>query len=228
MIKGSSYRCASADAPAEASLICCQEGCTVYPFLCGSPKCACMTLHRKHYCQPLQGLLEEMALPPKLPADLAKEEKDIDSLIDRLVGELQSLKKRHKEHVEKHTLGSRKYTGLLQRLLHGEQLHNKEATGDAIGKMVAEASQVGNVKSPYRVAGEQLRNELRAAEATARQLLGFVEQLWVPGQVTVTPVVNTIGNAGASSSIQVCELNEAQGHRSDREQHQGERYLCWI
>lgn len=73
-------------------------------------------------------------------------EKNIDSLTDRLVGELQLLKQRHKSNIERHSLGARKYAGLLQRLLHGEQLYNKEATGDAIRKMVTEVSQVGRLK----------------------------------------------------------------------------------
>ncbi len=119
MIRGSQYRCASADAPAEATLICYQQGCSAYPFLCGRANCACMTLHGNHHCSPLNGLLQTLAVPPKLPAEITKVEKDIDSFIDRLVGELQALKKRHKAHVERHTLGSRKYAGLLQRLIHG-------------------------------------------------------------------------------------------------------------
>lgn len=64
----------------------------VYPFICGQDKCACMTLHDNHQCKPLNGLLKALATPSKLLPDLAKEEKDIDGLIDRLTMDLQSLK----------------------------------------------------------------------------------------------------------------------------------------
>lgn len=153
MIKNSSYLCASADAPAKAVFICYQTGCSVYPFLCGQDNCACMTLHDNHKCKPLSGLLNTLATPSKLPADIVKEEKDINELIDRLVLGLQSLKQRHKTHVENHSLVARKFAGLQQRLLQGEQLYAKEATGDAISKMITEASQIGSIKSPYHLAG---------------------------------------------------------------------------
>lgn len=152
------------------------------------------TLHSRHQCQPISGLLEVLAVPSKLPADLVKEEKDINGLLDKLIEELQSLKKRHKAHVERHISGARRYTGLLQRLLQGEQLQSKEATGDAIAKMITEAKQVGAIKSPYCVVGDQLRKELRTAGAIAQNLLTHVEQLWVPKQVVLKsiekPVVN--------------------------------------
>lgn len=122
MIKGNSYLCTSADVPTKTTLICYQEGCTVYPFLCGKDNCACMILHGSHRCKLLSELLETMVLPPKPPADLAKEEKDIDSLIDKLRGELQLLKQRHKAHIERHSLNTHKYAGMLQRLLEGKQL----------------------------------------------------------------------------------------------------------
>lgn len=48
----------------------------------------------------------------------------------------------------------------MQRLLQGEQQHNKEANGDSIARMVAEIDQVGTVKTPYRVTGEQPSNGL--------------------------------------------------------------------
>lgn len=119
-MNGSQYRCANAYAPTEASLICFQEGCTFYPFLCGSASCSCMTLHGNHPYRSLNWLLKELAAAPRLPPDLVKEEKEINKLIDRLIGGLQSLKKHHQGHVDRHTLGYHRYAGLLQRLHDGE------------------------------------------------------------------------------------------------------------
>ena len=78
-----------------------------------------MNVHRKHHCQPLKGLLEQLAVSHRLPTDVAKEEKDTDSLMDRLISELQSLKQRHKTYFEKRLLSAHKFAGLLQRLLQG-------------------------------------------------------------------------------------------------------------
>lgn len=125
MIKGSSYKCASADSPAEATLICYQDGCMVYPFLCGRASCACMALHGNHQCKPLDGFLKTLAVSSNHPNELTREEKEIIGFIDRLIGDLSSLKQRHKAHIEKHCIDTRKFTELLQRLLQGEQLYSK-------------------------------------------------------------------------------------------------------
>ena len=57
-------------------------------------------------------------------------------------------------------------------------MYSKEATGDAISSMIDELDSVNNIKSPYKVVGEQLHNELRGVENTVTQLFTRIEKLW--------------------------------------------------
>lgn len=66
---------------------------------------------------------------------LVKNEKDIDALIGKLIRDLEILRKHHREHVSSHFKNSRKYSGLVSRLISGE-LHATEATGDTISKLI--------------------------------------------------------------------------------------------
>lgn len=166
MIKGSSYNCANADAPALATLVCCEEGCTLYPFLCGQYDCQCTTLHLKHQYKPIQRLLGE--LPPKPPEDLSKVEQDIDNLIDSLITNLHTLKQHLRTDIEKHSIGALEITERVHRLLSGEP--TVKATGDSICKLVADINRINTVQSTYQSIKEQLQKELRIAETTAQQL----------------------------------------------------------
>lgn len=179
MISNSShYFCANVDSPAPAALVCQQAGCTVYPFLCGRATCTCSALHKKHHLQLLGGFLEELAVPLKLPEQLAKEHKDVDSLIGALIVDLQSLRKKHQEHLTTHVQGHRSFAGLAQKVLCGEQLEAKEATGDAFAKMLAEVDDLPKIKSPYHQEGEKLQTELRRLGKAAEAVLLGVEGLW--------------------------------------------------
>lgn len=67
---------------------------------------------------------------------LVKNEKDIDALIGKLIRDLETLRKHHREHVSSHFKNSRKYSGLVSRLISGEPLDETEATGDTISKLI--------------------------------------------------------------------------------------------
>lgn len=140
MFSSRRYHCANIPNSAEATLVCNQEGCKVYPFLCVRSHCNCMALHRRHQCVPLVGLLEELETPLALPESLIRDYKEIDGFIGKIIGDLESLRKRHLEHIEKHSMGCRRSGGLLQRLIQGEPLHSNEANGDSINKMILEAN----------------------------------------------------------------------------------------
>jgi hypothetical protein len=55
----------------------------------------------------------------KLPEAYLKAEKSINELIDSCIANLQQLKVRHHEHIEKHLSSHRKFERLRQKLLNG-------------------------------------------------------------------------------------------------------------
>ena len=81
-----------------------------------------MGLHKKHQIQILGGFLEELVAPVKLPLQLAKEEKDVDGLIGTLIAELNNIRLRHQYYVTNYAQNHRRFAGLIQKVLHGEQL----------------------------------------------------------------------------------------------------------
>jgi hypothetical protein len=95
--------------PVKATLACFQSGCSAYPMVCGNGSCQCMPPHRKHYMQALDGLREELAMPPKLPDAYIKAEKSINGFIDSCIANLQQLRMKHNEHIDKHVSSYRKF-----------------------------------------------------------------------------------------------------------------------
>lgn len=79
-------------------------------------------------------------------------------MIDGLLGELKFLKERHRIRTETYSHSTHKYAWLQQRLVKGEKLNSKEATGDSISKLINETHQTN---SPYKVTGDKLRKELQ-------------------------------------------------------------------
>ena len=57
--------------------------------------------------------------------------------------------------------------------------------------MVAEASEVSKVKSPYRLAGDQLRDELQGIETTTQQILERFERIWKEERKLDKPIVKS-------------------------------------
>lgn len=78
--------------------------------------------HRKHQARDFSGFLEDLAFLPVLPEVIVRNHKDIDGLISGLIANLESLRKRHKDYIEKHRHLRFKWISLRQRLLQGEQL----------------------------------------------------------------------------------------------------------
>jgi hypothetical protein len=67
----------------------------------------------------LNGLHKKLVTPPKLQEAYAKAEKSINGLIDSCMADLQQLKVRHNEHINKHMNNYRKYEQLRLKLLNG-------------------------------------------------------------------------------------------------------------
>jgi hypothetical protein len=105
--------------PAKATFICFQTDCSAYALLCGNEECQCVPPHRKHVMQSLEGLREELTTPPKLPEAYTNAEKSINGLIDSCLGDLQKLKIRHNEHIDRQVNSYRKFDHLRQKLISG-------------------------------------------------------------------------------------------------------------
>jgi hypothetical protein len=69
------------------------------------------------------GLRKKLVPPPKLPEAYTKAEKSINGLIDSYIVDLQQLKVRHNEHIDKHINSYRKFEQLRRKLLNGEPLN---------------------------------------------------------------------------------------------------------
>lgn len=52
-------------------------------------------------------------------------------------------------------------------------------TGDAVAKLIADASKANNVKFPYNFKGDELVNELATIGSVASYLFGSLEWLWL-------------------------------------------------
>lgn len=109
---------------------------------------------------------------------MANNKKDIDAVIDGLISALESLKKRHNEHIKMHTNSFHKHFELLRKFVHGDQLDPKEYTGDLFHKMLAYSQTVNDMKTPYRVDSQQLLVELRKVQSSIKSLLSDLESLW--------------------------------------------------
>jgi hypothetical protein len=124
--------------PAKAILACLQSGCSAYAMVCGNGLCECMPSHQYHHMQRLDGLLEKLMTPPKLPKAYIKAEKSINGLIDSCIADLQQLKMGHNEHIDKYVNSYRKFEQLRLKLISLESLNVGEATGDAVANMLKE------------------------------------------------------------------------------------------
>jgi hypothetical protein len=86
--------------------------------------------------QALNGVRENLMMSPKLPESYTKAEKSINGLIDSCITDMQQLKVRHKEHIDRHVSSYQKFEQLRRKLLSGESLNVDEATGDTLARML--------------------------------------------------------------------------------------------
>jgi hypothetical protein len=61
-----------------------------------------MPPHQSHHMQLIAGLRKKLVTPPKLPEVYIKAEDSINGLIDSCVADLQQLKVKHNEYINKH------------------------------------------------------------------------------------------------------------------------------
>jgi hypothetical protein len=106
--------------------------------------------------QLVSGLRKKLVTPPKLPEAYVKTEKSINGLIDNCIADLQQLRVKHNEYIDKHVSSHRKFEQLRRKLLSGESLNAGEATGDAVAKMLKEIEETDSLRSPYCVSGVEV------------------------------------------------------------------------
>jgi hypothetical protein len=78
----------------------------------------------------------ELATPSNLHEAYTKAEKSIDGFIDSCIVDLQQLKVRHNEHINKRMSSHQKFEQLRQKLVNEELQNEAEATGDSVVKML--------------------------------------------------------------------------------------------
>jgi hypothetical protein len=108
----------------------------------------------------LKGLHEKLVKPLKLPEAYTKAEKIINGFIDSCVADLQQLKVKHNEHIDKHMNSYRKYEQLRRKLLSGNTLNTGEATGDPVANMLKEIEETGNIANPYCISGAEVEQRM--------------------------------------------------------------------
>jgi hypothetical protein len=105
-------------------------------------------------------LRKKLVPPPKLSEAYTKAENSINGLIDTFVVDLQQLKVRHNEHIDKHVTSYRKFEQLRRKLLKGEPLNAGEATGDTVAKMLKEIEETCNLANPYYLSCEEVEQRM--------------------------------------------------------------------
>jgi hypothetical protein len=68
-----------------------------------------MPPHQSHHIQLIAGLRKKLVTPPKLPEAYIKAEKSINGLIDSGIADLQQLKVKHNEYIDKHVSSYRQF-----------------------------------------------------------------------------------------------------------------------
>jgi hypothetical protein len=128
--------------------------------------------------QLLGGLRKKLVPPPKLPEEYTKAEKSINGLIDSCVVDLQQLRVRHNEHIDKHVSGYRKFEQLRRKLLNGEPLNAGEATGDTVAKMLKEIEETGNLANPYCLSGAEVEQRMAEVRKGMIEIKMSIETVW--------------------------------------------------
>jgi hypothetical protein len=88
-------------------------------------------------------------MPLKLLEAHAKAEKIINGFNDSCVADLQQLKVKHIEYIDKHVSSYRKFEQLRQKLLNGGSLNPSEATGEAVANMLKAIAEGSSVENSY-------------------------------------------------------------------------------
>jgi hypothetical protein len=128
--------------------------------------------------QPLQGLREELSIPPQLPEAYTKAEKSINGLIDSYIADMQQLKVRHNEHIVEHVSSYQKFEQLRRKLLSGEPLNADEATGDTVAKMLKEIKEIGNIANPYCLSGAEVEQRMADVRQSMADIIKNIETVW--------------------------------------------------
>jgi hypothetical protein len=132
----------------------------------------------------LNGLRKKLATSPKLPEAYAKAEKSINGLIDSFIVDIQQIKIRHNEYIEKHVNSYRKFEQLRQKLVNGEPMNKGEATGDTVAQMLKEIEEESNLGNPYCLSGVEVEQCMVDMRQRMTDIRMDIETLWTKSPIT--------------------------------------------
>jgi hypothetical protein len=138
----------------------------------------------------LGGLRRKLVPPPKLPEAYSKAEKSINGLIDSYIVDLQQLKMRHNEHIDKHVSSYRKFEQLRRKRLNGELLNAGEATGDTVAKMLKEIEETGNLANPYCLSGEKVEQRMAEIRKRMTEIQMNIETVWTKSPIEAVKMLS--------------------------------------
>jgi hypothetical protein len=128
--------------------------------------------------QLLDGLREKLVTQPKLSEAYIQAKKSINGLIDSCVADLQQLKVKHNEYIDKHVSSYGKFESLRRKLISGESLKAGEAIGDAIAKMLKEIEETDSLTNPYCLSGTEVEERMTEFRQSMADIRMDIEALW--------------------------------------------------
>jgi hypothetical protein len=152
--------------------------------------------------QSLKEMCEKIQILPKLPTDYMKAEKSINGLIDSCIADLEQLRVRHKEHIDKHVSNHRKCEQLRQKLVKEESLNTTEATGDAVAKMLKEIEEGSSLGNPYSLLSADVEQRIAEIGQYMADIRVDIEALWAKSSIeTAGTPSTTVGFKGRTITV---------------------------
>jgi hypothetical protein len=149
--------------------------------------------------------------PQRLPEAYTKAEKSINGLIDSSITDLQQLKVRHNEYIDKHVSSYRKFEQLRQKLLNGQPMNAGEATGDTVAKMLKEIEEESSMGNPYCLSGAEVEQCIEDIRQRMANIKMSIEALWTdspikeveksPIKVIEKPSINTVEKSSPTVEV---------------------------
>ena len=171
--------CKALSSPFRSLLLCTDERCGSYPFMCDDSHCACWFPHRSHRstCQSEQAMGEIVA-SIRHAGKLLAEFNSIDSVIERGIAVLSNLRYRNEtlSLSQKSILSD--YSGYVDKLLAEEPQIVNKITGASFARMTREIRQLQERGSNLVVHERDLKQRLSILSSVIDKAKRTVESLW--------------------------------------------------
>lgn len=149
MIPYNIYTCGSQGKPSKAVVVCSHQGCIYFSMTCAKWNCTCQRVHRNHNMVSLETVMQKASDLRPLTEAAAKLQREVDTLIDSFIREMEGVRKRHHQHMQEYLKSHIGSNPLMRKLLQGERISPSEATGDSMWRMLRELSKPVEIKSAY-------------------------------------------------------------------------------